>query len=54
MPPTPFCSPHADKVPFCYVLELLEMAEKAGQIGEKETFNIGLNEHGIALLIGRE
>jgi hypothetical protein len=30
------------------------MAEKAGQIGEKETFNIGLNEHGIALLIGRE
>jgi hypothetical protein len=30
------------------------MAEKAGQIGEKETFNIGLNEHEIALLIGRD
>jgi hypothetical protein len=30
------------------------MADNADQSGEKETFNIGLNEHGIALLIGQD
>jgi hypothetical protein len=30
------------------------MADYADLGEEKETLNIGLNEHGIALLIGRE
>jgi hypothetical protein len=41
-PPPLFCSPHAEKVPFCYVLELLETADNADQSGEKETLDIGL------------
>jgi hypothetical protein len=37
-----FCSPHAGKVPFCYVQEQCRTVENADQSGEKETFNIGL------------
>ena len=54
MPPTPFCSPHADKVPFCYVRKQYKTADNAEQSGEKETLDIGLTLHGIGSCIGQE